>query len=34
MKKTIYNLIKKAPYKERSLGNIAKNLHLDTKKDF
>lgn len=34
MKKTIYNIIKKAPYKERTLIAIASNLHLATKKDF
>jgi uncharacterized protein YpiB (UPF0302 family) len=34
MKKEIYNLIKKAPYKERSLKNLAKSLHLISKSDF
>ena len=34
MKKTIYNLIKKAPYKERSLKAMASKLYLSSKKDF
>jgi ribonuclease R len=34
MKKEIYNLIKKSPYKERSLKNLAKSLHLISKSDF
>lgn len=34
MKKIIYNIIKKAPYKERTLVAMASNLHLTTKKDF
>lgn len=34
MKKTIYNIVKKAPYKERTLIAIASNLHLATKNEF
>ncbi len=34
MKTTVYNLIKKAPYKERTLIAMASNLHLSSKKDF
>jgi len=34
MKKAVYNIIKKAPYKERTLISISSNLHLTSKKDF
>ena len=34
MKTTVYNLIKRAPYKERTLIAMASNLHLSSKKDF
>lgn len=34
MKKIIYNIINKAPYKERTLISMAENLHLTSKKDF